>query len=213
MRSQRQRWLLLFFPAYLLRYLLLERFNPASVYHVVQSPLDAFIPFCEWFLIPYVLWYAAIVGTQLYTLRTDPGLCRRYTRFWLVCVCCTTVIYLLYPTCQQLRPTVFPRDNLMSRLVAILYAADTSTNICPSEHVIGAVGVWLAGRRCPRLRTPGWQWISSLFAVAVILSTLFLKQHSIIDTLAALPVCLLGWWFSFRKAPPLCWPTGEEKAM
>lgn len=201
MRFQKQHRLLLFFPVYLLRYLLLERCNPAAVYHPVSCALDAYIPFCEWFLIPYVLWYAAIVGMQLYTLRTDPELCRRYTRFWLICVGCTTAIYLLYPTCQQLRPAVFPRDNLMSRLVAVLYAADTNTNICPSEHVIGAVGVWLAGQQCPRLRKPGLQLLSTAFAVMVILSTLFLKQHSVVDTLAAVPVCLLGWWFSFRQMP------------
>ena len=46
-------------------------------------------------------------------------------------------MFALYPTCQNLRPEVFARDNVLTRLMAWFYTCDTSTNVCPSLHVCG----------------------------------------------------------------------------
>ena len=42
-------------------YFLTEKAIPAENCHVVHMFLDDLIPFCEWFLIPYVFWYGLIV--------------------------------------------------------------------------------------------------------------------------------------------------------
>lgn len=47
------------------------------------------------------------------------------------------LIYLVFPTCQDLRPTQFARDNILTRFVAWFYNFDTNTNVCPSIHVLG----------------------------------------------------------------------------
>ena len=55
-------------------------------------------------------------------------------------------VYILYPSIQNLRPTEFPRDNLLTDGIRLLYAFDTNTGVCPSLHCaysIGIASVWL----------------------------------------------------------------------
>ena len=202
-RNQYYHWWLLFWPVFLLRYCLLERWLIRGEYHVVYSVLDDRIPFREEFLIPYVLWYVLFVGMHLYTFCRDVQVFRAYSRYLAVTISISTLIYILYPTCQNLRPWVLPRDNLLTAGVALLYRVDTSTNVCPSEHVIGAVGAFLAAVHTKAL---GHSWrMIPIGAVALLsgLATVFLKQHSVLDVLAALAVSAAGWYFSFRRSPSL----------
>ena len=54
--------LLLGWVGYFILYFLTENLIPVENCHPVYMWLDDVIPFCEWFLIPYVFWYALIVG-------------------------------------------------------------------------------------------------------------------------------------------------------
>lgn len=58
----RHLWWLLFWPVYLLRYFLVEHWNPAQTYHVMHCFLDDWIPFQEGFIVFYASWYFLIVG-------------------------------------------------------------------------------------------------------------------------------------------------------
>lgn len=201
----RHLWLLLFWPAYILRYIIIENLNPAAEYVTVWCPLDDWIPFQEGFLIFYVMWYVFIVGMHLYTLLFDITSFRRYTKFLVISILISTATFLLFPTCQELRPAVFPRDNYLTRLVQMIYSVDTSTNVCPSEHVIGSVAVLLAAFHTKSLCSPGKLTAISVLAVLISVSTVFLKQHSVVDIIAALPVCVVAYILTYgikRKTPP-----------
>ena len=188
----RHLWWLLFFPVYWLRYLLIEQLHPAVQYHPIYCPLDDLIPFQEWFIIPYMLWMVSLVALSLYTLLYDVTAFKRYMLLLTVSMSLSTVIFLLYPSCQNLRPAAFTRDNLLTRCVALLYRADTNTNVFPSEHAIGSVVVWLTALRTKSLRSPEKFAAITVFMLLTCFSTVFLKQHSILDVLAAVPVCLLS---------------------
>lgn len=190
---------LLFWPIFGLRYILIERFIIPAQYHEIFFPLDDIIPFCEGFLIPYLLWYVFFIGMHVYVCFRDAASFRRYTRYLIVAFSISTLTFLIFPTCQNLRPAEFPRENLLTGLVQLLYLADTNTNVCPSEHVIGSVGAFLAAVHTKNLRRP---WVIAVFAVVAFftsIATVFLKQHSVIDVFAALPVCAVGYWFGYRK--------------
>lgn len=194
--------LLLFWPLFLASYFLIDRgFNP-DFYHSVHCFLDDWIPFCEWFLLPYVFWYVFQIGIVLYTLLYDIPVFRRYMHFVILTYSIANLIYLLYPTCQEMRPEVFPRNNLMTKIVSFLYWIDTNTNVCPSTHVIGAVGVALAAGQTERFSAGKWKLAFWGAALLIIASTLFLKQHSALDSIAAIPVCLLGYLLCFRHRVP-----------
>ena len=181
----------LLWPIIGLRYILLERFLIPAQYFEVSCPLDGLIPFCEGFLIPYVIWYFFLIGVHVYTFLHAPKVFLWYTRFLIAAFSVSTLIFLVFPTCQNLRPAVFPRDNLLTSGVKLLYAADTHTNVCPSEHVIGSIAAFLAIQKSVEKK-----WLVVLFGILAFFTstaTVFLKQHSAVDVLAAIPVCVLAW--------------------
>ena len=191
--------LILFWAVVFIRYLLLENLNPAGMYYPVYCPLDDMIPFCEIFLIPYVFWYFFMMGMHLYTILYDQMSFRQYTKFLIFCFGISTVIFLIFPSCQNLRPTVLPRDNILIRAVRLLYRTDTNTNVFPSEHVIGAIAVFVAAMHTQSLRTPWKLAIIGLTSLFICLSTLFLKQHSVLDTVAAVLICILAYLVCYRS--------------
>jgi len=192
-------WWLLFWPIYWLRYFLVEAFNPATSYHPIYCPLDDMIPFQECFIIPYMLWMVSMVALCLYTLFFDVDTFKRYSKFLAISMSISSVIFLLYPSCQNLRPTVYPRDNFLTDCVKLLHMVDTNTNVFPSEHAIGSIAVWLAALHTKQLRTPLRITLITVFTTLTCFSTVFLKQHSILDIAAAVPICFIAFLFCFRR--------------
>jgi len=129
-----------FFPVYIAGYVLVERFPLSTEYHVMHCALDDIIPFCEYFVVPYYLWHILILAFTIYTLKNDKQRFEKFFRFLIVCCFIVFEIFMFFPTCQNMRPEVFPRDNIFTDIVKITYLLDTSTNVCPSMHVIGCFG-------------------------------------------------------------------------
>lgn len=191
--------MLLYWPVFMLFFLYVERLSPVEAYHPVSCALDDLIPFCESFLIPYLFWFVYLIGMHIYTLLYDIAAFRKLMRFVIISYSIVMVIYLLFPTCQDLRPTVFERDNPFTRFLYYFYQFDTNTNVCPSLHVVGSAAVWCASRHIKRFRTPFWRLAFGATALLICLSTVFLKQHSVIDVISAIPVCVIAYYFSFRR--------------
>lgn len=190
----RRDWkLILWLPVYLLSFLVLERFiTPSSGYWATQLPLDGLIPFCEVFVLPYCLWYPLLVAVGLWLLLRDSAAFRRYMRFLALTFFLSILFWLLVPNGQDLRPAVMPRDNFFTRWVAGLYAIDTNTNVFPSVHVLGSMGAAWAVWTTPSLRSRKELRIFVLLLAALIcVSTLFIKQHSVLDVIGGLALGLL----------------------
>ena len=200
----RHIWFLLFWPIFGIRYLILERIDPLSPFHLIHSPLDDIIPFQEWFLIPYVLWYVLLFGMHLYTMVYDVDAFRKYSKFLIISMTTSTAIFILYPSYQNLRPVEFPRDNVLTGIVRILYRLDTNTNVFPSEHAIGAIAVFAAYLHMKKVHSPMKTAVFTIITILICLSTVFLKQHSVLDVLAALPICAVSYWICY---PALCLPS------
>lgn len=198
-KERRDLLYFLFWPIYGLRYLFIENCNPAQYYYEVHCPLDDVIPFREEFVIPYVFWYVFIFGMHVYAYVLDRDVFLRYSRFWIISIAISTAIYLLFPNCQNLRPETYPRDNLLTSMVVLVHQADTNTNVCPSEHVIGSIAVFAAAWNCNALRTPVRITIIGILAFLTGIATVFLKQHSFVDVMAAIPVCLFAWWLCYGR--------------
>ncbi len=176
---------------YFILYFLTENFIPAQNCTPVHIWLDDWIPFCEYFLIPYVFWYFLIVMSLGYFLRHDVECFRQLQTYITITQVVAMAVYILFPNRQDLRPTEFLRENFLTMCVRILYRFDTNTGVCPSLHVaysIGIASVWLRKRDAHLW----WKIFVVLSVILICLSTLFVKQHSALDFLAALPVCALA---------------------
>ena len=78
-------------------------------YHVIQIRLDEHIPFIEYFIIPYLLWFVFIVAAFLYFFFTDvPGF-YRLAKFMFTGMTVFLIICTIFPNGQDLRPVVFER--------------------------------------------------------------------------------------------------------
>lgn len=195
----RHLWWLLFWPVYILRYTILESLTPAAGYTVIHCALDDLIPFCEWFLIFYASWYVIIAGMHLYTALYDIAVFKRYSQFLVISMTISTLTIVLFPSCQELRPEVFPRDNFLTRLMAFIYTVDDNCGVFPSEHVIGAFGVFAAAVHCKSLRSPGKLTAIGIWISLIIVSTMFVKQHSVLDALGAIVPCAVAYYFAFLR--------------
>ena len=107
------------------------------------------------------------------------------------------VFCLLVPNGQDLRPENFARDNVFTRLVGLMYRMDTNTNVFPSMHVIGSVAAAVAVCKSSGLRRLRLPWI--IIAAAVSISTVFIKQHSVLDIFGGLLFCLPIYWLLYRR--------------
>ncbi len=191
-------WLLLYWPIYGLLFSFVERgYNPGG-YIVMHCTLDDYIPFCELFLIPYLFWFVYLTGSIVYTLFMDVDSFKKEMKFIILTYSVTLLIYFICPTCQHLRPETFVRDNILTRCIAGFYAFDTNTNVCPSLHVIGSFAAMFGLWNAPRFNSRSWRAASVIACVLICLSTVFMKQHSVLDVIAALPLCLIGYIFAFR---------------
>ena len=191
--------LLLFWPLYGIMFSFVERFYSVQSYTVMYCPLDDKIPFHEAFLIPYLFWFIYLAGTILYTFFYDIQAFKKLSKFIIFTYSITIAIYLVWPTCQQLRPVSFERDNLLTRFMAGFYEFDTNTNVCPSLHVIGSFAAMYGLGSSKSFGTRKWKVVNIVITVLISLSTMFLKQHSLLDVLAALPLCAAGWGLFIKE--------------
>lgn len=156
-------------------------------YSIVHIPLDDYIPFNEYFIIPYVLWYFYVVGAVLYFFFTSKEDYYKTCAFLFIGMTISMIICTIWPNGHNLRPAEFSRDNIFTAMVGYLYQIDTCTNVFPSIHVYNSIGVHLAVMNSERLKKNRAVRIGSfILMVSICLSTVFLKQHSALDGIGAI---------------------------
>jgi len=155
-------------------------------YTIMHVRLDDFIPFCEYFIIPYLLWFLYIAVFYLYFFFTDKQSYYKLCIFLFTGMTISMLICTFFPNGTDLRISVDSSKNVCSRLVAMIHAADTSTNVFPSVHAYNALGVHFSIIKSQALREKVWlRRCSFLLMITICLSTVVLKQHSVIDVAGA----------------------------
>lgn len=191
--------LLLGWVVYFIFYFLTENLIPPEKCYPVHSYFDDIIPFCEWFVIPYVGWYVLIVVSLLYFGYYNIDAFKNLQKYIIITQAIAMTCYIVFPTRQDLRPVEFVNDNVLTRLMGLIYAADTSTGVCPSLHVgysLGIASTWLKDREAPK-----WARVFvTVFVFFVCLSVAFTKQHSVMDIYAAIPMCAVAELIVFGKS-------------
>ncbi|MGN1166567.1 MAG: phosphatase PAP2 family protein [Lachnospiraceae bacterium] len=184
-KKYRHAWVFLYAFIYMPWFMYLER-HVTSHYYIIHSPLDDFIPFIEFFIIPYCLWFVFMAVSVLYFFFTDKTGFYRLISFLIIGMTLFLIVCTIFPNGLNLRPTVFARDNIFVDMVKKIYAADTPTNVLPSIHVFNTLGVLIAVSHSDKLKAHKLVRCSTyILGILIILSTIFLKQHSVTDVIAA----------------------------
>ena len=141
-------------------------------------------------MIFYCYWYVLVFGSLLYYLLFDVERFSRLQVYIIITQVVAMAAYILWPSRQDLRPEVFPRENFFTWVLSLIYTFDTPTGVCPSLHVAYSMGIastWLGDRRA----SPAFKVFVTASAVVISLSTMFVKQHSAVDVIAAVGLGIL----------------------
>lgn len=172
--------------------------------HIMTLPIDYKIPFLEIFIIPYALWFGYIAVALAYFLMHEEEDFDSLAQFLVFGMTLFLLISAIYPNGLNLRPKTFERDNIFVDMVKILYANDTPTNVLPSIHVYNSVAIFIAVKRSKLAeKNRAWAWGSGILSFLIILSTMFLKQHSVFDVVSALALSLCAERLCYRVHIPL----------
>lgn len=170
---------------YLTWFIYLER-KVTKDYQVIHVTLDDYIPFCEVFVIPYLLWFLYVSGTVFYFFFKDRDDYYRTCIFLFTGMTIFLIVSTLFPNGHHLRPQAMPRDNVFTWMVSRLYSTDTPTNLWPSIHVYNSLGAHFAVAKSNKLgQNRPVRAASLLLCFSIILSTMLIKQHSVFDVVTA----------------------------
>lgn len=183
---------------YLAAFFYLERRNVAV--HEINFGIDAYIPFCEIFIVPYLLWFPYVALTVVLLCIRDKEESEKLVAFLMAGMTIFIIVSAVFPNGHNLRPKTFAHDNIFIDLIKNLYATDTPTNILPSIHVYNSVAIMIA------------VWRSRCFAehrvvktgmialgVSIIFSTVLIKQHSMLDVLLALLLSAVMYSICYKR--------------
>ena len=184
---------------YFALYLLTENLIPAARCHPIHCALDDQIPFVEYFAVFYIGWYAFVFGALLYYLLLDAESFRGLSMYILVTQLVAMACYILFPSRQDLRPDAFVRDNIFTQTMAFIYSFDTSTGVCPSLHAAYSFAICSTVLK-DKLASRAGKWGVCLFTLMVCLAVCFVKQHSVLDVAAAVPLGLLAEAIAYGKS-------------
>lgn len=182
------QFMTLYLVFYLSFFTLLEKNIVPQV--ILHCALDDKIPFVKYAIIPYYMWFVWIVGTLFWQLYRAPK-----QEFWRLCLplfagmTLSLMFCAVVPNGVNLRPAAIQGNDIFTQLVRGLWSADTSTNVCPSIHVFNSITLDLVFQRSSLLHGRRGQvvrWAAHLLDVAVVLSTMMLKQHSVIDVVCGI---------------------------
>lgn len=192
-------FILLYFFIYIIWFTYLER-TVTTDFIPVHSKLDKFIPFMEIFVIPYFLWFIFIFVTVAYFFLTSRQDFYKCCAFLFIGMTVCLIVYSIWPNGHYLRVNLdtLGRSNIFTRVLGRLYSFDTATNVFPSIHVYNSIGAMLAIRKSERLRHIKWLQISTfILTVLICMSTVTLKQHSILDVFGGIILSVIMYAFIY----------------
>lgn len=199
LKNYKHGLLLLYFPFYLAAFTYLEKNVPDKV-HIIDCAIDQYIPFAEVFIIPYLLWFAYIAVAGIYFFFKEKESFCKLMYFGMIGMTIFIIVSYVYPNGLELRPETFARDNIFVQLTKMVYSMDTPTNVLPSIHVFNSMAVYFAVKNSPKLKdNKATRWGAFFMTGSIILSTMFLKQHSVVDVLTALILSCLSYDFIYNE--------------
>lgn len=167
--------------------------------HIIHMRIDDYIPFCEYFIVPYMLWFLYIAVTVIYFIFQDKKEYYQLIINLFIGMSVFLIVSYVYPNGHNLRPDTFTRDNIFVEMVRQLYSTDTSTNILPSIHVFNSLAAMIAILRNRNLQKRKWIiYSASILTALIIMSTVFLKQHSMLDVITGILLSAILYIFIYK---------------
>lgn len=162
---------------------LLVKYTPMSP-HLIECSWDHMIPFIPQFIYFYISWYFMLLIIPYILYKQDEKSFNNYMKIYKITLIVSFLIYFIYPTTIN-RPLIIS-SGISDQLTNLLYRIDTPVlNCMPSMHCLICFIQMFYLIKCKRL-TQKWKIILIVWELLIVLSTVLLKQHLIIDGITAL---------------------------
>lgn len=146
------------------------------------TDLDHVTPFLKIFVVPYLFWYVFLVFGLLYLCRLNRSGFYKTVLIYDVGILVASLIYFVFQTTVP-RPSLVG-DDWLTNMVSFVYQMDQPYNCFPSIHVFTT---YLLMRGIQQYsQSVGLKLGVHLVGISIILSTVFIKQHVILDVIASI---------------------------
>lgn len=182
--------IILIFGINALIYFLIKLF--ISDYHLISIPLDNKIPFIKEFIYIYMIWYPFLIISYYNVWKYNK---EKYGKLVLVTVTSLLILYMffiLYPTKVE-RPEVNSFHDLTTFVTYVTFLTDTPVNCFPSGHCLLCFVLMFSAFRDKKLPIQ-FRFIVSVLGTLIIFSTLFVKQHVILDAVGSLILAIFTYY-------------------
>ena len=155
----------------------------------LSGVMDYHIPFIPVFIIPYVLAFVQWIVGYIVIARQGKEYCKRVMGGEMLAKLIVGIIFLTFPT-MMLRGEVTGSD-VFSQAVALLYIIDAPTNLFPSIHCLES---YICMKSALEMKDVDRRYRISMviMSILVFMSTVFIKQHVILDLFGAVIVAEAG---------------------
>ena len=177
------------FGLYVISFSLVEEMEPPVV-NLIDLQIDHLIPFTKYASLLYCMWHLEILAVLVDFLRRKDR-----EGFWNLTVKMIAGLFLIlliciiFPNEVALRPDAVEGNDFFAQLTRLVYSLDNSRNVFPSGHALCAT---LMFQSLYRIYRKPWQiTLNAALNIGIILSTMFLKQHSLIDLPAGIVLALI----------------------
>lgn len=158
-------------------------------------PLDDHIPFVPVFLIPYIGCFVHWAATFYLVYGTRDGFSRLFPSAMIGYIAAFAV-FLVYPTTIS-RP-IEEAHGILAFIYGIICAADAPLNLFPSVHCMVAFLCMACTKRAEGV--PRWYaYMSAIMCVLVCASTVFVKQHFVMDVLGGVALGAAAWYIGSAR--------------
>jgi membrane-associated phospholipid phosphatase len=169
-----------------LAYFLLN--SPREPIHSLETTVDDRIPLIPAFVFPYLSLYVLLLVSVWRFLKAETRIFTIAALAISLDLVISYLVFLFYQT-QVERPVILGSD-FSSGILRTVYSLDKPFNAFPSLHTsLSALLALLWGRVGSRI-----QPAIALWAVLIIASTMFTKQHYIADVFGGVAVALISYF-------------------
>ncbi len=150
--------------------------------------IDHMIPFVPAFVIPYLAWFLWVPFILIVLLFEDEREFCRSRNMLMIGMTLFLLFSAFIPTRLFIRPYADPNGGIFMFLLSRLYGADTPTNVFPSIHVYNTCATLysILKSRAELFQRKWFRTFSIIVTVLICLSTMLIKQHSIVDVAGAI---------------------------
>lgn len=166
---------------------------------ILNNEIEDKIPLVPVFIIPYILWWVLIIIVPFYISRKSDKAFMIYVFTFAICFALTFPFYVFFPTAVKI--PVFESTDFFSWLCNFVYSVDIPlgaehsqyylpNNCLPSGHTLASMIIIYTTSTCKKINK-GLKIFIDITMVIVIISTILVKQHVVVDLIAAIIISTL----------------------